>query len=271
MKLALVVSVQKTQFGAISYRDSLEESIRQVKELGYDGVELAVRDPEEMDADEIAGLLDKYGLEVPAIGTGQGYVDDGLSFTHPDDRIRRRAVERIKSQVRFAKRFDAGVIIGLLRGTVAGDGDKDAACRLMEACLSQCCQYAAGEGTTIYIEPLNRYETELIETIDEGIELIGRMGEGLKLLIDTFHMNIEEPCIYESIRKARPHLGHVHFADSNRWPPGRGHLDFGRIIQTLTEIGYGGFISMEMLPKPSLERAAALAIEHIGNICGEKC
>ena len=262
VKLALVISVQKTQFGAISYHDDLEESIRRAKDLGYDGVELAVRNPAEVDAIAIKALLDKYKLGVPAIGTGQAYVDEGLSFTDPDENIRRQAIERIKSHVRFAKRFGAGVIIGLIRGTVAKGSDKNVAYGRMEACLKECLQYAAAEQTKIHLEPLNRYETQLINTLDEGIALVDRVG-GLKLLADTFHMNIEEPDICRSLRRAKPCLGHVHFADSNRWPPGQGHLDFAEILATLRDIGYDGYISMEMLPKPTAENAAQLAITHM--------
>lgn len=86
------------------------------------------------------------------------------------------------------------------------------------------------------------------------------------ILIDTFHMNIEEASIYESIKKSKDYITHVHIADSNRWAPGSGHLDFTRIITTLKEIGYPGYLSAEILPLPDPVSAARLAIEYLKEI-----
>jgi len=86
------------------------------------------------------------------------------------------------------------------------------------------------------------------------------------MLIDTFHMNIEEVSIYESIIKAKDYITHVHLADSNRWAPGSGHLDFAKIIKTLEEINYKGYLSAEILPLPDADRAARLTVEHLKKI-----
>ncbi len=78
----------------------------------------------------------------------------------------------------------------------------------------------------------------------------------LGLLLDTYHMNIEEPSIETSIRAAGPRIYHFHVADSNRWPPGGGHLDFAAILRALAATGYGGFVSGEFLPAPDAATAA---------------
>lgn len=83
---------------------------------------------------------------------------------------------------------------------------------------------------------------------------------------DTFHMNIEEQSIYDAIKNARRYLAHFHLADNNRLAPGQGHLDFKKIIKALKEIGYKGFVSAEILPKPDQYTAAKLAIEHIKSL-----
>ena len=103
MKLSIVVSTQPASFSAVAFKGQLAENIAKVHKLGYDGVELAVRDPKILDRIALKSLLSQYDLPVPAIGTGQAYGEEGLSFTNPDESIRRRAIERIKSQshVRF--------------------------------------------------------------------------------------------------------------------------------------------------------------------------
>lgn len=268
VKIGIVISVQKTKFVAVSYMDNLEESIQKVSELGYNGVELAIRDPWLLDIDVVKAIVDKYRLGVPAIGTGQVYLEEGLSFTEDKKQSREKAVERVKRHISFASSFNAGVIIGLIRGRGDGKGStNDQRETWLDKALEECALFAQEKKVTLLIEPLNRYETSLINTIEEGIELIERLSlKNIKLLIDTFHMNIEEPSIYGSIVKSIPYLGHVHFADSNRHAPSSGHLNFRDVVSVLAELDYERYISMEMLPLPSSDKAAQTAINCLRSI-----
>jgi len=117
------------------------------------------------------------------------------------------------------------------------------------------------------LEPVNRYESNFINTLQEGAEFIDRIGvSNIGLLADTFHMNIEEVSIYESIRQSKNYITHVHFADSNRWAPGYGHLDFQKIVETLKEINYQGYISAEILPLPDQDSAAEMTIKTLNQV-----
>ncbi len=119
-------------------------------------------------------------------------------------------------------------------------------------------------GARLALEPINRYETDLIPTLSDAASLMEEAGTGATgILADSFHMNIEEVDIEESIRRHGRLLTHFHVADSNRWPPGGGHLDFEKILSTLKGTGYGGFVSVECLPKPDPGGAARRAIEHL--------
>ncbi len=134
---------------------------------------------------------------------------------------------------------------------------------LVEA-LQECSAVAATEGVRFALEPLNRYETDLIHTVEDGLDLIQRVGaQNFGLLLDTFHMNIEEPSIEASIRACGERIFHFHVADSNRWHPGAGHLDFPSILATLRETGYGGYVSGEFMPVPDADTGAQHAIEHL--------
>ncbi len=262
MKKAIVVSTHTAQFNAVAFKGNLEANLARVASLGYDGAELAIRDPRAVDAEALVGLVRKYGLGVPAIGTGQAWGEEGLSFTDPDAGVRRAAVERVKSHVPLASRFGAVIIIGLLRGIVRPGVSREQAWAWMVEALRECAEAALSANVRIAIEPINRYETTLVNTAAEGLAVLEQVGlPNLGLLLDTFHMNIEEPDIHESIRAAAPRLFHFHVADSNRWYPGAGHLDFPRIVATLREVGYDGYVSVEAMPMPDGDTCAVESIK----------
>jgi len=264
MKLSIVLSLQPTQFTSLTYQGKTEDHLQKIKTLGYDGVELAVRDPSLLDWNHLEEWIRNCGLKVPAIGTGQAYLEEGLSFSSPSYQIRKRAIDRIKSHILLAQRFQAGVIIGLIRGKVESNEDIRKGYGWMIDSLKTCCEAAEKEEVSLWVEPLNRYEINLINSLEEGMALLDQVGfKNLGLLPDTFHMNIEEPIIEESLRKARSYYHHVHIADSNRWAPGFGHIDFKSILYVLKEIGYDGFLSLECLPKPDPDEAARGGIDFL--------
>jgi sugar phosphate isomerase/epimerase len=267
MKLSIVLSLQPTQFSALAFQGRTEEHFQKIKSLGYDGAELAVRDPSLLDWDRLEKGVKISGLDVPAIGTGQAYVEEGLRLCSPSAEVREKSIERLKSHIPLAKRFQAGVIIGLIRGKVEKSEDFGKGYEWMIESLKACCAEAESENVPLWIEPLNRYETNLVNTLEEGWEVIQQLGGAkLGLLPDTFHMNIEERSIEDSFRKSAPYFRHVHIADSNRWAPGCGHLNFKSILETLREVGYQGFLSMEILPRPNPDEAARMAIQFFGKV-----
>jgi len=262
MKLSIVVSTQPASFSALAYKGRVTENIKKIKDLGYDGVELAVRDPGLLNLNELHNILSENDLPVPAIGTGQAFGEEGLSFSSKDAGIREKAIDRIKSQISLAKSLKAIVIIGLIRGIRDDETDE----QQTESWLIDALRICAEENDTVKlaIEPVNRYESDLINTVSEGLRLIEKLDrKNVGLLLDTFHMNIEEPSIVESIRMSKDHLFHFHIADSNRWYPGAGHIDFGKILKILTQISYQGFISAEILPLPDPDTAAEMTIKHM--------
>lgn len=105
---------------------------------------------------------------------------------------------------------------------------------------------AARLGVELFFEPLNRYEDHMVNTLAQATELLSELGQpSLRLLADTYHMNIEEADPIAALQAHRAYLGHIHLSDSNRLEPGQGHLDFGKILQTLKQIGFTGFCALE--------------------------
>jgi sugar phosphate isomerase/epimerase len=262
MRYSIVLSTQPVQFQAATFKGDLQENLTRISSLGYDGVELAIRDPKLIDMNKLEQLIRELGLSVPAIGTGQAWGEEGLSFTDPDQTIRQAAIERIISHIPGAVRFQAMIIIGLIRGLVKPGVDPAQAMDWLVEALKECSAAARPHGIRLALEPINRYETTLINTITQGLELIQRVkADNFGLLPDTFHMNIEEPDMLLSIRDCGEHIFHFHVADSNRWYPGAGHLDFTAIHETLNASGYKGWISGEFLPIPDAETAAQRSIK----------
>lgn len=265
MKLSVVISTQPAAFSALAFKGRLEENIAKISALGYDGVELAVRDPAELDVSAIHTWLTKLNLQVPAIGTGQAYGEEGLSLTHPEKRIRRKAINRINSQAELSDHLGSVVIIGLVRGKIDQGVTSSQAERWLLEALSECAQN--NENITFAIEPINRYETDLINTVQSGLKFVKKINRlNVGLLLDTFHMNIEEPSMLDSIKSTQDRLFHFHLADSNRWYPGAGHIDFREIIETLDQIGYQGFVSAEIMPLPDPVTAVEKTIEYMRGI-----
>lgn len=257
MKLSVVLSTQQTQFQAASFSGSLAKNVADIAEMGYDGVELAIRDPMLVDVDALEALTREHGLRVPAIGTGQAWNEEKLSFTDPDESVRRAAIERVKSHVPLAARFNAVIIIGLLRGIIKPSITQEQGMAWVCEALQECSTAAKPYGVRLALEPINRYETTLVNSVAHGMALIDRVGaDNFGLLLDTFHMNIEEPDILQSISTCGDRIFHFHVADSNRWYPGAGHLDFSGILSRLQSTGYDGFVSGEFMPLPDPLTAA---------------
>jgi 5-keto-L-gluconate epimerase len=267
MKYSIVLSTQPAQFQAATYKGDLAANLSSIAGIGYDGVELAVRDPRLVDYEGLESLVNACNLRVPAIGTGQAWGEEGLSFTNPDPSVRSAAIERIKSHIPGARRFGAVIIIGLIRGIVAKGVSQPQAMDWLVEALQDCSAAALPFNIRLALEPINRYESTLINTVSEGMDLIHRVGaENFGLLLDSFHMNIEEAQIESSIRQCRGRIFHFHVADSNRWYPGAGHLDFRSILAALQENGYDGWVSGEFLPKPDSATAGQKALSFLRSL-----
>jgi sugar phosphate isomerase/epimerase len=264
MKLSIVLSTHPAQFQAVAFKGDFETNIAKIAGWGYDGVEFAIRDPRLVDADELLRVVTTHGLTVPAIGTGQAWGEEGLSFTDPDPDVRAAAIQRVCDHVPFAARAGAVIIIGLLRGIVKPGVSHDQAYTWLVEALQRCSAVAAPHGVRLVLEPINRYETTLINNVEQGLALIEAVGaDNFGLLLDTFHMNIEEPVIEDSIRACGDRIFHFHVADSNRWYPGAGHLDFRSILDTLFATGYQGYVSGEFMPLPDADTSAQRSIAYL--------
>jgi len=263
MKSAVTISlVPEARGGPFVFWDDLPAACRKAKQLGFDAIELFPPSPDAVDSAELRGLLDDNGLSLAAVGTGAGWVKHKLSFTAPDEATRDKALDFVKRMIEFAAPFGAPVIIGSMQGRFADTITRPIALRYLGNALFKLDQHAGDFETSVLYEPLNRYETNLVNTLADGVALLGGLSvQNVKLLADLYHMNIEEVNLAESLLAAGDFVGHIHFADSNRRAAGMGHTDFTPVVKALREIRYEGYLSAEVLPYPDSDAAAVKTIE----------
>ncbi|CAN5917254.1 sugar phosphate isomerase/epimerase [soil metagenome] len=252
-----IALVPQLKTGPWIFWENLEQSMAKAAELGIDAVELFTPAADSVDPEALARLLDHHRLSLAAVGTGAGKVIKGLTLTDPDPEVRAQAVSFIADMISFGARFQAPAIIGSMQGNAGGGVEKEQALAWLAEGLTQLGEHAGKEGVTLIYEPLNRYETNLINQLGEAADFIRALNtRQVHLLADLFHMNIEETSLPESIRTNGPLIGHVHFADSNRRPVGFGHTPMADIAAALHEISYAGYISAEAFPWPNPDEAA---------------
>lgn len=267
---AVTVSlVPEARGGPFVFWDGLEAGCREAQSLGFDAVEVFPPSAESLNALELRSLLAKYQLKLAAMGTGAGWVVNKWRLTDPDPAIRGRARQFISSIVDFAGKLGAPAIIGSMQGRVETGVSRGDALKWMAEALEQLAPHAHSYQVPLLLEPLNRYETNLFNTVDDTMSFLsGLRTQNVKLLCDCFHMNIEESNPAEALARAGAKVGHIHWADSNRKAAGWGHTDFKAVHQALQSIDYPGFLSAEILPLPDPVAAARQTIRSIQEIQG---
>jgi sugar phosphate isomerase/epimerase len=270
MKISMVAS---SGMGYIMPKGSLEsrrlEEVRRafsrLAELGYDGVELSIEEPFQTRSREIANASAQYGLEIPAIGTGLIHKYLQLSLSDMDEIKRGRAVNMLIKSIEVASELDSLVIIGLVRGRMEPQRMKRIG--KFRKSMRECDRFAGREGVRLAIEPLNRYEADYINNVEEALNFLSGMNlQSTGLLLDTFHMNIEERKIEDAIRRAGRMLEHLHVADSNRLAPGLGHIEFPTVMRALADLGYDRYLSAEILAPSDPLKAARITIGYLQNL-----
>lgn len=260
-----------------AYQGPVEKTFGDLAALGYDGVELMTLDPGALDWHGIKAVADGLGLTVALVCTGEVFGQLGLSFASPDAGVRAEAIARVNGIIDFAGFFGANVNIGRVRGQytpgIAAEQTEEWAVEAFRAISD----HAAPLGVTVALENVTRLQTNFLNTLAETKRLMDRTDrKSFRLMMDVFHMYIEEKDLFQSITQYLPDTVHVHLADNNRRYPGHCGLDFERILRAFRNGGYDGAFTTEIYQLPSMEEAARRSIAHLaplfnrvyGHACG---
>jgi len=263
IKSAVTISlVPEARGGPFIFWDDLHEACRKASHLGFDGIEVFPPDASSISDGDLPRILEDHDLRLAAVGTGAGWVKHKFTLTDQDSAVRQKARDFIRSIIRAAGSLQAPAIIGSMQGRWGGEVSHDLATRFLADALNELAEVSRAYGVPLLFEPLNRYETNVVNRIDDGVSLVRQAAsDNVKLLADLFHMNIEERDFRLAFHDGTGHIGHVHFADSNRRAVGWGHIDPRFVAYWLDEIAYEGFVSAEALPFPTPDEAAARTMQ----------
>jgi D-psicose/D-tagatose/L-ribulose 3-epimerase len=236
--------------------------IDKVKGMGFDLIEIAVESPELIELSPLRTTLQEKGMRASMCGVyGPGR---NLSSLVAEERA--SAESYLKWMIKAAAELDAGPVTGPMYSAVGkarleDPADREQEWQLAVSGLKALCKYAAERDVRLAFEPLNRFETDMVNVIEQGLKLIDDVGEpNLGLHIDTFHMHLEEKDPAGAIREAGDRVFHVHACENDRGVPGTGQVNWEEIFKALREINYQGIVSIESFTPEVKSIARAVCI-----------
>lgn len=242
-----------------TWEDDIRPHLAKVKELGFDGVEISLYGSTDQQLVDAFSMAKELGLEV-ICGTG---VSEDTNPSSSDPKVREKATEYLISCVDKVVLSGGEFLNGVLYAPWQGFSEIGKEERWKNACdvLKVVGAYAADKGVGLNLEVINRFETDFFNRIEDAIEFLKMVDmENVKLLIDTFHMNIEEDDIYESLEQSLPYVGCIHITENHRGVPGTGHIDWKKIVTILESQQYEGFLDMETFVESGHEVGNAMFI-----------
>lgn len=266
IKLSATLAAELNPSSPVIMAGDPAERIALASKLGYDAVELHWADPAHIPLAKIALACRENQMGISAFATGRAYVQEGLSLIHEDSNNRAAAIKRLKDYVDAAAPYEAIVIIGCIRGNLSSEAERQMSLERLAQSTQIIAEYAQARNVGIVFEAINRFENNYLNTAQETAAFIRENSlPNTKILLDTFHMNIEDADMSKAILDCGDLLGYIHIADSNRRFAGAGHIDLKQIFNSLKQVNYKGFVSAECLPLPDSETALSGWIQGVKN------
>lgn len=230
---------------------------RRVAGLGFDVLEVCVEDPALLSAEGVAKAGEEAGIAISVCGA----FGPDRDISHDDPAVRAAAAAYLRQCIDLAAAVGSESVSGPMYSATGKARLLEPAARERQWAwavegLAECAEYAGERGVGLAIETLNRFETDLVNTVDQGIRMCADIdAENVGLLLDTFHMNIEELSIGEAIRAAGPLIRNFHACENDRGAPGDGHVPWREVVTALTDVGYDGLVVIESFT-PEIEEIA---------------
>lgn len=226
--------------------EPLEVTLKRLHDLGYDGIEI-MGEPRKYDIKETRALLDKYGLECYGSVT---IMVKGRDLIHADPYYREMGIRYANECLDLVGAL-GGSLLTLVPsevGKIVAMSDAETEWAWAVEGVRQIAQHAKQYNIRVGLEPLNRFETNFLNRHDQALKLMEDAGmDNIGVCLDAFHINIEEADPYQAILNTGSNLVDFHVADNNRFPPGGGAIDWPKLIATLKQAGYDGWITSEFV------------------------
>jgi len=240
----------------------LERLAPHVAELGFDWIEVPIEGLNDFDYARAAEVIRENNLGVSVVLA----MGPDRDLIHPDASIRENGAAYIRHVIDAAHTIGATNVVGPIYSAVGRTWQQTPEERkrdmdILIPTLKSLASYAQDRGVVLCLEPLNRFETSFINLASQAIEVVDSVGSpSLQIMLDTFHMNIEEPSLGDAIRAVGPRLRHVHTCENDRGTPGSGHVPWNEVAQALKDIKYEGPLVIESFTDKvkSIARAAAI-------------
>lgn len=235
--------------------------MEQLKEWGFDGVELPIFSPNESQYKDVGSKLDELGLERTAV-TVHGSTD--ANPISSDATSRQAALENLKRIIDMCAIVGATHLCGPIHSTIGhftGEGRTDDEWKYGKETMSQAADHAKDAGVMLTCEYLNRFECYFLNCAADTARFCREIDHpNFKMMYDTFHANLEEKDLAEAIKECADQTVHVHISENDRSTPGEGHVDFDTTFAALKETGYDGWLMVEAFGLALPEIAAATKI-----------
>ena len=242
------------------YTDNEVGLLTKVKELGFDVVEIPLDLLDAISVEKTRNALQESGLEV----TGCAVVGARRDLISDSAEIRKEALDYFTRCLKLLASWGGKVLCGpsySAVGKLTGTSRTAEEWNRAVSGLKELGKVAQDLGVRIALEPLNRFETYFLNTAEDAVALVQEVDNPfVGIHLDTFHMNIEEKCLYEAIKKAGPYLYHFHTCENDRGTPGEGHVEWNDVFQALREVNYRGALVIESFVPGVKEIARAASI-----------
>ena len=256
MKIGMCMFLWTTRVGP-----EHESLLADIRETGFDGVEIPVFEGDPDDYARLGRMLDDLGLERTAVSA---LGDPGHDLISPDATVRSAAVDRMRWVLDCTAALGAQTVSGPLHsvlGQFSGSGPTEE--ELIRAVESQrrIGEHAAGVGVTVGLEALNRFECYLVNTMDDLAALLARVDHpNIGAMYDTFHANIEEADPIGALERNAADVVHIHISENDRGVPGRGHIPWAETFAAIERIGYDDWLTIEAFGRGLPDLAAATKV-----------
>lgn len=253
------IGIHQHVFTSLLTRENLD-ILDFIKETGFDSVDINVRNTDL----EFAKVIKKRAEKLNLILTGGGSIPKGYGLLSPEKLERIRAVNYMKELVNRVSEIGASLYHGILyapSGMLTGKAPTETEIKYSVENLQEVADYASVLDIKLCLEPCNRYETYVLNTVSDSLDMIAKINRpNVGLLLDTYHMNIEEKNLYKSLTSAGSNLFHLHVNENDRGIPGTGHIPWDEVFQALKDIDYQGIAAVESFVDDTIDVAGLVAI-----------